>query len=130
MKNGPTQALKSASRCGATGSRSSGPDEGRAPAGLSSQGSASAVACPVSKVLSAEASVPPLKPPRNEKQAFTPVQASPRAWKCLTSIHAPRSDGTESKPQHGMMRVPSAAACAWWRSISPRTHGVSPVMST
>ena len=81
-------------------------------------------------MFSADASVPPLNPPRSEKQAFTSTHASPSAWKCRASIQAPRSDGTESKPQQGMMRVPSAIACSWCRSISPRTHGVSPVMST
>ena len=40
------------------------------------------------------------------------------------------SDGTESKPQHGMMRVRSAAARAWYLSMRSRTQAVSPVMST
>ncbi len=40
-----------------------------------------------------------------------------------------RSEGTESKPQNGTIRVPAAAAESCSVSISPRTQGVSPVMS-
>ncbi len=81
-------------------------------------------------MLSSEASVPPFKPPRIEWQALMRTQRSPLSrFTASATSSAPMSDGTESKPQHGTMRVPLAAACSWWRSIISRTHGVSPVMS-
>ncbi len=59
----------------------------------------------------------------------TSAQAVPRLRKCSTSTSVPRSLGIESNPQKGMMRVPSAAAFRWCRSMTSATHGVSPVMS-
>ena len=57
--------------------------------------------------------VPPLSPPRIEWQALTLTHGSPCFCQIASATsHAPRSDGTESKPQQGMMRVPSRAACA------------------
>src|SRR6476659_8775250 len=82
MTNGPTQASKSASRCGAIGSACSPARAGTVPAGLSRNGSSMRLACPESSMFSAEASVPPLTPPRIEWHAFTLVHRAgdePRA---------------------------------------------------
>jgi hypothetical protein len=56
----------------------------------------------------ADASVSPLGPPRIEKAAFTATQSTPWCSRmACTIIQAPKSEGMESKPRHGMMRVPS-----------------------
>ncbi len=83
-------------------------------------------ACPLSKSWTAVAAVPPFRPPRRRNAETTSAQAVPRLRRCSTSTSVPRSLGIESKPQKGMMRVPSAAACTWCRSMTSATHGVSP----
>ena len=58
-----------------------------------------------------DATVPPLRPPFRRTYPRTSAQGTPSTscrWRAISS--APRSDGIESNPQHGMIRVPSAAA--------------------
>ena len=62
-------------------------------------------------MLIAEAIVPPLTPPLNWNAQRTSLVPWPSVLRmCSTTNHAPMSEGTESTPQKGTMRVPSLAA--------------------
>ena len=77
MKNGPSQALKSGSCTGVTGSCCPTTERDLALGGFSKNGSASFLAWSVPRKLNIDASVPPFTPPRIENDAFTLWHGSP-----------------------------------------------------
>ena len=133
MTNGAAHEPSACSNIGLAPEGWRGPSKpGVSENGLRSNSSTRGSFCAAAMVAFRLAAVPPEKVPFILRtRARTRLAGLPkRACISCCSIHTPRSNGIESKPQENTMRAPLLRACASWASIIWRIQAGSPHRST